>query len=494
MRKHTFAVAAGLAALMPMGALADIDARSLWTDWQETGARLGLTLEASAESFADGTLTLDDVTGTTITAGSEQTVNYGRVRLVERGDGTVDVMVDPESGGTSLSEIEGIELETTTTFGNDGLSIIVSETEDGVRLYDIEAEEITVTILQSSDDPRFPTTTIEMQATDIEATHRFGRGNPDAFDYVQQASSIGLISNVALPNDDAVELTYGMTDLVAQSTGLFGPTRDTPAKGLSDLGLTLAVGATFDSSTATVSAVTPQGPIDIEATSGVGEFTVDVGSATVGFGSLSRDNDISMRVPQFPFPVGLTIAETGTRIAVPYGPPGGDSPFSLRTTVRDAAVDEVIWSLFDPTGQLPRDPLSLTLDLDGTVEMAVDIFGDPEAVEALRGAPPGQLTGLSINDLLVEGLGALLTGEGELTFPNAGGPFPQPVGTIDLALSGGLALMDRFVALGILPAQQAAFAKGMAGVVAQTVGEDELESTIEFAPDGGISANGLTLR
>ncbi|MGB3409461.1 MAG: DUF2125 domain-containing protein, partial [Jannaschia sp.] len=117
--------------------------------------------------------------------------------------------------------------------------------------------------------------------------------------------------------------------------------------------------------------------------------------------------------------------------------------------------------------------------------------GDPEA-RASAGAP-GELKTLDLNPLQVSLAGAELTGEGSVEFPTPG-PVPQPVGSVTLSLTGGLALIDKLVALGFLPPEQAAFAKGMAGVVARPVGEDALESLIEFTPGGGITANGMPLQ
>ncbi len=154
-------------------------------------------------------------------------------------------------------------------------------------------------------------------------------------------------------------------------------------------------------------------------------------------------------------------------------------------------MDDAIWNLFDPAEELPRDPATVVLDFAGTAVMNVDLFGDPEAMAALEG-PPGELKSLTLTQLLVTLAGAELRGSGDLAFPVPATP-PAPVGTIDLALDGGFALIDRLVAIGLVPAQQAAFVKGGAGAIARPVGDDQLESTIEFTEGGGISANGMPL-
>jgi hypothetical protein len=67
---------------------------------------------------------------------------------------------------------------------------------------------------------------------------------------------------------------------------------------------------------------------------------------------------------------------------------------------------------------------------------------------------------------------------------------PKPVGAVDLSLTGGNRLIDTLVAMGVVPEDQAGFARMMLGLYAVPSGEDALTSKIEFKEDGGIYANG----
>ena len=148
--------------------------------------------------------------------------------------------------------------------------------------------------------------------------------------------------------------------------------------------------------------------------------------------------------------------------------------------------------MFDPGGAIPRDPASLVLDLSGTGVLTAD-FTDPEVAEELEETPPGELTSISINQLLLSLAGAELTGDGKFTFSNEG-DVPMPAGMATVALKGGNALLDTLVGMGLIPQEQAMGARMMLGLFARPVGDDQLVSEIEVTEDGQILANGQRIR
>ncbi len=84
-----------------------------------------------------------------------------------------------------------------------------------------------------------------------------------------------------------------------------------------------------------------------------------------------------------------------------------------------------------------------------------------------------------------------MDGTGPAMVPGMG----SPVGAVNLALAGGNGLMDKLVAMGLLPQEQAMGARMMMGIF--TVpgdGPDTLKSNIEFTKDGQILANGQRIR
>ena len=77
------------------------------------------------------------------------------------------------------------------------------------------------------------------------------------------------------------------------------------------------------------------------------------------------------------------------------------------------------------------------------------------------------------------------------TFPG----MPKPVGAVNVALEGGNGLMDKLVAMGLLPEEQAMGARMMMGLFA-VPGDapDTLKSKVEFTEDGQVLANGQRIK
>ena len=72
----------------------------------------------------------------------------------------------------------------------------------------------------------------------------------------------------------------------------------------------------------------------------------------------------------------------------------------------------------------------------------------------------------------------------------------MPVGEVNMDLRGGVGLLDKLVALGLVPQQQGQMVKMMSGMFAVPGGDgtDHLVSKIEMNADGSILANGQRIK
>ena len=490
MSKHHFAGAAALLLATSPAAWAEIDAQTLWADWQEMATRFGGTLSVASEDYAGGTLTLTDVTMATNLGGGEGNASYGTIRLIEQGDGTVRVEIPATMSTTSTTTVDGVTVEQTIDMTNEGLETVVRE-EGGLRTYDTTMQNLTAIVsTETGEAGGTPAVTISMSG--LASVYRSGiDGDADAFDQTLTADSIGFAMS-GEGEGEQVDLTYALTGIASDLSGNYGEAPDGPVTSFADMGMTYGGDISHSGGTFTLTGEGPQGPFSANSTSEAGKLTLDLGEDSLGYTIGSTGIDATVQAPGFPVPVKMTMAESIVGFALPFGETGVEKPFAVNLEARDLVLDDALWGLFDPTGQLPRDPATLVVDMDGSAVMNVDLFGDPASISKLQGAP-GEVKTLKINEILLTLAGAALRGSGSLDFPKST-KVPEPVGTIELALDGGFALIDKIVALGFIPAEQAAFVKGMAGAVARPVGEDQLESTIEFTPGGGISANGLPLK
>ncbi len=108
---------------------------------------------------------------------------------------------------------------------------------------------------------------------------------------------------------------------------------------------------------------------------------------------------------------------------------------------------------------------------------------------------PVEVQDVSINDFTLEIAGARLNGSGAATLDNSKMP-PEPVGEVNFDLKGGIGLLDKLMALGLVPQEQGQMVKMMSGMFTLPGGngEDHLTSKIEMKEGGAILANGQQIK
>ena len=517
MTTRAIAGAAGLLLATAPGAWA-LTAEQVWQDWQDYYAGLGATLTAEADTD-DDRLTLTGLTvGMTMGEVGSVTRYEGEIDLVEQPDGSVRVEL-PETLRmvieTELPETDEDMPEpgpVVMLLDAAGAEIVGREAEDDPegRVWTMTAERVTTTLEDVTQGQGARAVPLEMVFTGIDTTYRSGPG-AGGIEMEQEGTAEGLtlsfeVDDVAQLDPEAaadadaandapsgsLALAYTASGLEYAGGGLMASDGKVGAMGLRQ-GSRFDVTFAHAGSETTLSGRSPEGDFSVEGLSASASGRIALTDAGSIIEEVASEGvEMTARVPQFPVPLTFSAGRMGGGFEMPFFVTGESAPAGLLLELRELTIDDMLWGLFDPTGQLPRDPATVVLDVDGAATLLVDLFsGDPAAIEAMDG-PPGELEQLTVSELLVEAVGARLAGSGRLDFPT---PDPsRPVGTLDLTLSGGFALMDRLVALGFLPAEQAGFVKGMAGAVAESTGEDELSTTIEFSETGSITAGGLPLR
>ena len=204
--------------------------------------------------------------------------------------------------------------------------------------------------------------------------------------------------------------------------------------------------------------------------------------------------------PDLPFPIAGQIGRSEGRIVAPVTETDGAVPVELRMTLEEVSLDEAIWALFDPQEQLPRDPMTVVLDLSGEAALSRDPL---DIMRMMQVSPAeetlGRIENVELNELVVRAVGAEVTSSGAFeidnedfeTFPGV----PAPSGSVDLRVSGANGLIDTLVAMGLVPEEQAMGTRMMLGMFGTPgEGEDVITSTIEVTEDGQVLANGQRLR
>jgi hypothetical protein len=480
-----------LASALP--AAAQLSAETLWEDWQSAYTGFGGTLTAEDESYADGVLTLSGVSIASEVEGAESTTTLGDLTLRERADGTVAVEVPPVIAMSSASTVQGpdgeetVEVEVEVT--QNEFEMVVSE-QEGARRY-VYAATSMIANVETPGTSEGGSGTVSVAARGLEGVTAIADGR---FEQTQAAESMTFQSFAANPGgqEGGTTVRYQMTGMTGEASGAMPAPRAAGGEPLtlSEMQLDAAGTLRHGGSLIEIDVDGPQ-PATVQGGSEAGGVEFALGPESLSYALVSEGTSMEVVTGALPMPIPFDLGSSRTEIQLPLGGGGGDgpSPFGAVLALRDLSLGEAVWGMFDPSGQLPRDPITVVLDIDGTATMNADLFGDPAALAELQG-PPGRPETLDVSELLVRFGGAELRGEGSMTFDEA----MTPVGTVELALDGGMALLDRLVALGVVPQEQMMGVRAMLGVVAQPVGEDSLRSTIEFTEDGGVLANGMQVR
>lgn len=484
-----------LAATTP--ALADVTAEDVWARWQSLSASFGQTLEAESETRSGDVLTVTDITVSMDMPDGGMTGTLDQLTFTENGDGTVTVTAAPSYPLTvRTTSADGLELVMQMEVLQPDLEIRVTGDADAQSYaFTAPRAELTTTDVTENGEPVDMRLSLAIEA--LDGVYAVGDATPAVIDSTLNAGALIFSLAADIPDDDAdFEITFAMTDVASSSSGTLSPMA-TGQPNLSDLlsqGFYSAGTMTHGPATYSIDAMLPEGRAIVSGTAATGVIDGKIDESGISYGGGNTDVTMSVTVPggMMP-PLEIAIAETSGELTMPLTAGEDPQPIGLSMRLEDLTAGDVIWSMFDPLGALPRDPATLIVELSGMGRWFIDI-ADPEAIEeAEMDGAPGELDSLSLDALRLSLAGAELTGEGEVTFDNSG-PAPVPAGSVDLELTGANALIGKLVSMGLIPEDQAMGAQMMLGLFARPVGEDQLTTTIEFKEDGSVLANGQRIR
>ena len=483
---------------------ADVTGADVWADWKSYLAGLGYEVTGS-EAQAGETLTITDLAmvfplpegegdvsltmkALTFTDGSDGTVPVGLPAQIPL---SFNVVPDGEDtiAGTLLMEHTGTDMRVSG--------------EPGDLLYSYKAADVSISLsdVVADGDP-VP---------------------PEIFGFMMSASDVLNETRVKLSDQRAYEGTFTAADLTYDITfespdpsepgaGTFQGTLNgvnvtangnipvdgdasDPANLLSS-GLTADATLAFTSGSSNARLVAPEGSFSTVSQSTGGTLGMTASADGIRYDLAQTGVAVTAQVPEFPAPVSIAMAESTATFAMPVEARDTAQPFALGFKIGDFSISDAVWSLFDPSGQLPRDPATIELDLTGTAKVLTNLLSDEGSVGG--NVVPGTLETLDIRTILIDMVGATLSGSGAFSFDSSDtvtfDGMPRPEGALDLRLEGANVLLDTLVNMGILPQEQAMGARMMMGIFAVPDGADALTSKIEVNADGHVLANGQRLR
>jgi hypothetical protein len=501
MRQWSFATSTAVAALiLCTAAQAQVTPEEVWESWQSLMSSSGSTVATTSVARDGDTLVVQGMTMTMDQAGNKMDASIDELKFRDKGDGTVEVTMSesypikmtmaPVAGETAPSDL-------TMTVSQPGIVVTAGGNATDTT-YDFNAPSMTVDV-QSVDPTSGP---FNMTAAPTNVTGQYliaKNGEASKLDSTFAAETMALSLS---GKDDAaqsdVKISATMAGITGKSNGNF-----LGSAAMADMAAALKGGFAIDSGLAygamtfDVDVTEATGNTKITGTAESGDFNVAMDASRLGYSVTSKGVAVNIAGPEIPFPVNVTYGESAFNIAMPVGKSDTPSDFAFLTKIVDLTISDEIWAMIDPAGNLPRDPATVIIDTKGTARLTVDLM-DEAAMAANGEAAPGELNSIDITELRASVAGAELTGAGALTFDNTDlvtfGGMPAPTGKIDLKLVGGNGLLDKLVAMGLIPEDQAMSARMMVSMFANPgAGPDELTSTLEFK-DKGFFANGQRLQ
>ncbi|MCZ4352232.1 DUF2125 domain-containing protein [Roseovarius aestuarii] len=490
--------------LMTTGAaLADVTPADVWSDWRGYMADFGYSVTA------DESLSGNDLTVRNLVLGipmaeleGDVTMTLPEIQFSDNGDGTVSISmpeVMPISVNVSGSEPVSVDVIYTTK----GLDVDVSgDMDDMTYVYSaammaMELGEFTV------DGETLKLGTAKFEMADVAGNTRQQAG---AIRKVDQTVTTGPFSYAMdFADPDSTETRFvlnGATQNLSMNAKMAIPKEMDPenmAEGLK-AGFAIDGGYTFGPGNMNFN-VNDRGEVTQGKTSSQGgSFTVAMDEGRLLYGVKNDQVDVEIVSPDLPFPISAQMRELGFEFLTPVLQSDAAQDFGLSMILGDFTMSDMIWGQFDPSGQLPRDPATIALDLAGQARLLFDLF-DPDQMMAVENGEkaPGELLALTMKNLVLRVAGAELTGQGDFTFDNTDmstyDGMPKPVGSIDLSLLGGNGLLDRLVAMGLFSEDDAMGIRMMsAAFVKPGEGDDHMTSTLEFNEQGHVLANGQRLK
>jgi len=495
--------------LMATTATAELSAAQVWGDWRSYLEGLGYSVTAT-ETASGTSLSVSDISVVVNQGPLDGTalIRTGPLEFVQTGSGSVEVVMPP-----SMPVI----LDITPAAGGEPIQMTLDYTQTGQSM--IASGDATAMVYAYTADTfglAMSSLVVDGMAMDQNAAQFFAGGDAlrsqttvtvgDTRSYAQNITLGNMVYDMFFKDPEAIEamrLNTTITSLGFEGTSTLPLT---PATGPQELVPLLAAGFALDGTfTATGS------ENRIEVTSDEGTTRIKTGSAKTTLGVAMAPDGIRYDVASeqvevggtlagLPFPLFAQMANTGFTLQTPVMKSEDPQDFALAVNLTQFTMSDIIWALFDPAGQLPRDPATIAVDLAAKVRMMADAF-DTDLMQKLAtgSTQPPEVSALDVKRLTVDAVGARIDATGAFTFDNTDKVtlpgFPKPVGDLTINIAGANGLLDKLVALGFLPAEQVMGARMMLGLFAVPgATPDTLSSRIEFNEAGQILANGQRIK
>ncbi len=489
-----------LSAAFATPAMADVSAADVWANQQSLYSSFGASL--------GGTLSGDQLIDPQINVVLPQGVASFQIKtdtitLSENSDGTVTIsypspMTITVSGG--VPNEGSFSAETIVT--HDGFTAIASG-DAGDISYASNAQTM-----------KYEVTNVTVDGADMDDVDVTGNMTIEGWNGTSRVTEGNLITYTAASEigTTTADFTFNNDGIIARSTQTTQPITSQidasfPVGGADIMNLSAAlrdglsvVMQSTGNGNASETVTTMDGRVLNQQTTSTGaqNFTMSFTEDGIAMAGEAVDFAMIMNDPLiFPADLEFGIGALSMDYDVPLNASDEPQDFRVATSMQDVTLGDTIWNMIDPSGQLPRDPAEISFDITGMGTNAMDLL-DIAALSRLAGPPPVEVDEVTIENLRIAAIGAEATATGAVTFDwtdfQTIPGIARPEGVVTVNLNGANAVMDKLVAMGLLPEDQLMMPRMMMGMFATPVGDDMLETVLEVNSQGHVLANGQRLQ
>lgn len=487
-------------------AYADVTPQQVWDDLEAYMQGFGYSVTAT-EAMDGSNLNLTDVV-MSMQVPEEDIVaafSMDSMTLTDQGDGTVAIDFPAVMPVTIKGTDGGDDVDVTINLGQEAMKLVVSGDPDNLT-YDYSADKMTIALGKMMADGE--EITRDMLRVDVEAGPISGQSTvlrAAGLQSISQTMAYGDITyDIAFNDPDSEDsgLLNGLLNGVTASGETVMPMdidySDPAAMFAAGFGVDVTMGHT--GGRMDFSVTERSGATSGKTSSGGGSLTFAMSSDNMAYKLSGSDVSVDVTSPEIPMPISAQLAETGFSLNVPLKAADTPQDANIEVVLGGFEMAEMLWNIFDPAANLPRDPATIRVALDAEVTPFADLF-DPEAMEKIEmeDGVPGELNSVSLRELVIDAVGAKIMGSGAFTFDNTDmesfDGLPRPEGKLDVSISGANGLLDQLIAMGLLADEDAMGARMMMGMFSVPGSEpDTATSEIVINAEGHILANGQRLK
>ena len=490
-----------LCGLLSTTALHAMTPAEVWQKWKDFAASTGQTITTGSETVSGDTLVVSKANFAATQADGKFNTAIDEIRFRDLGDGTVEVTTSPSYSIT----VDGKSADGKAT----NVAITVSQTNmrtiaggsPASTSYDVSADSIAIATTSVTEDGVALPVNVNVVLTGAGGNYVMAEGSAGMVDLTSTFNARSMAVSILADdqsNGSKVNLQANVASFAAVTNGTFGTMAQMEQLAAAlTAGFATDFGFTYGPVNYSVDLTENGAPTMIKGKSDGGSLGIALDKTKMAFKGGGKGVEVLISGAQIPFPeVAIHYAQSAFDFWIPVSKSPEPQNFTMVAKVIGLTVSDDIWAMFDPTATLPRDPATVILESKGTARLDADIMNEAAMAEA--GQAPGQLQSFEISAMQLTVGGADFTGNGALTFDNSDlvtfQGMPAPTGKIDLKLVGGNGLLDKLIALGYVPEDQAIGVRMMMGLFARPGdGPDTLTSTVEFK-DKGLFANGMQLQ